>query len=131
MANTGSANKSEHECPGDQGNAVVEPFLGVEFLIVTRVEDEWDLADLRRVGEAGADRVHTSPEAVENGRHARAGVIADLAVVVADNTENEAVSNVLADRPFEVEVIPAVIICGFVLERGGEAEGAVELQFRG
>ena len=89
------------------------------------VEDERNLADLRRVGQTGADRIHTSFEAVENGWHAGAGVIADL----ADNAEDEAVSNVPADRPLEMEIIPAVIIGGFVLERGGEAEGAVDCSF--
>jgi hypothetical protein len=55
-------------------------------------------------------------------------VIAELAIVVADNTEDHAVAKVLAHRRLEVEFITGVIIGGLIFKRRRQAERTVELQ---
>ena len=88
------------------------------------IEDERDLADFGRVSQARPDRIHFSFEAIENGRHAGTSVIAELAIVVVDNTEDHAVAKVLAHRRLEVEFI----IGGLIFKRRRQAERTVELQ---
>ena len=105
----------KHESPCNDGDAIVEPLLDVELLIVTRIENERDLADKGRVSQPRANSVDVSFEPLKNGRHARTPIIAELAVVVADDTEDQAILEILADGPLEMDVIAAVIIRGFVL----------------
>ena len=61
---------------------------------------------MRRIGEPRADGVLLTPEPIEDGWHARASVICELANVVSDDTEDQSVSEIPANCPLEVESSP-------------------------
>lgn len=75
----------------------LKAILAVELLIVTQVENERRLVNNRRVAEARADCVDLPLDGA--GERRGPGIVFELAIVIADNAENEALGNLTPNRP--------------------------------
>jgi hypothetical protein len=74
-----------------------KPSFAVELLILTQVENERRLVQTRHLAEARADCVDLSLDGV--GERRGPGIVFELAIVIADNAENEALGNLTPNRP--------------------------------
>src|SRR6185295_2812300 len=125
---SGLPQQSRLECEGsgDHCHAIVETFLDIEFLIMAGIENKLNLADLGCILQADPNRICGSFDRPKGCT--RAGIAGKLAIIVPDNTQGEALYYVSPNCPFEVKVIPAVIVGEFIFETGGEADNTVELE---
>ena len=64
---------------------------------MTQVENERRLVKTRRLAEARADCVDLPLEGA--GERRGPGIVFELAIVIADNAENEALGNLTSNRP--------------------------------